>query len=236
MLLDTDPGLGRVAAGLASPRAPPFWEAVKGVRSGLLERWEPLGWAGGLGARHQLHLVLRSRERVTCTLAQQGQGLAGRSRHRSPLRQLGHRPPAPSFLWGPTLTSSALYRWRHTPGKWHWRTPTRVSPGAGTPARRSGWGWGGAGEPARFCSGSRDSGRHARQSAGGAGASARAAAGGPSPRLPSRTVAFLLACSPARARPWGPVTATLASREARVDASASVFGTLASHASLWSTH
>lgn len=143
MLLDTDPGLGRVAAGLASPRAPPFWEAVKGVRSGLLERWEPLGWAGGLGARHQLHLVLRSRERVTCTLAQQGQGLAGRSRHRSPLRQLGHRPPAPSSLWGPTLTSSALYRWRHTPGKWHWRTPTdRSEPRRGDPSEALGLGLG----------------------------------------------------------------------------------------------
>lgn len=179
----------------------------------MLESWEPLGWAGGLGACHRLHLALRFREEATRTLAERGQGLAGRS-WCSPLRQLGHRGPDPRAPSGVPHSLPLPFTGGDAPqGS---STGGRQPEGAQAQGLQRGAGAGaGAGEPARVCRRRRDSGRHAEQSAGRAGASPRVAAWGSSPRLPRRTGAFLLEWSPGPELPHGAtVTATLASRAA----------------------
>lgn len=160
------------------------------------ERWEPLGWAGGSGACHRLHSVLRSQEEATRTLARRGPGPAGRSRCRSPLRQLGHRGPDPRAPCGShTHFLCSLQVETH---------PRAVALGdANLPGRAR---HGDPSEaPGRFRGGRRAGGRRAAQSAGGAGASPRAAAWAWGPR---RTGAFLLGP--------GPRPATLASRAAEL--------------------
>lgn len=105
-----------VAAGLASPCVLPFGEAVKGTE-----------WlAGELGAPGLGWWVERlSPAALSAQVPGGGHPHTGRARARPGRTQLvfsaetawSQRPRPPSSLWGPTLTSSALYRWRRTPGE-----------------------------------------------------------------------------------------------------------------------